>query len=81
MKVHELIEILKKCDPNDNIGTFANNHFTDSSHYSKYSSQGGISVAKRLDDVIIGNFSDYGLPTQAPYSDQFRDNITVWYRL
>ena len=76
MKVKELIEILQKCDPEANIGTYANGHWNDSSHYN---SHGGISVVKRK-DVIIGNFNSYGLPTKKPYADQFRDDITKWYK-
>ena len=77
MTVAQLIEILQSCDPNKKIGTFANNHWSDSSHYS---SHGGISVAERGDDVIIGNFNGYGLPTKAPYVDQFRDAIVKWHK-
>lgn len=77
MKVKELIEILSKCNPESCIGTFANGHWNDS---SAYRSHGGISVVLRKKDVIIGNFNGYGLPTKLPYSDQFRDIITKWYK-
>lgn len=77
MTVKELITILEQCNPEAKIGTHANNHWNDSSHYN---SHGGISVAERNGDIIIGNFSGYGLPTKAPYADQFRDSITKFYK-
>jgi hypothetical protein len=71
MKVKELIDILTKCNPEANIGTFANNHWNDSSHYG---SHGGISVAERNSDIIIGNFNMY------VSNDQFKDEITFWHK-
>lgn len=75
MKVKELIEILQQCDPEKTVGTFANNHYT-----SEYNRHHSLSVAERGEFIYIGNFSGYGLPTKSPYTDQFRDAITKFYK-
>jgi hypothetical protein len=72
MNVQELIDILSKCDPDKKVGTFANNHFCDG--------RANLSVAERNGEIIIGNFDGYGLPTKAPYRDQFRDAITMFHK-
>lgn len=73
MTVAELIEILKTCPQDANIGAFANNHHFNSSHYN---SHGDVKIVERNGDIIIGNMNSqkYANP-----NDQFDQKVTKYY--